>query len=147
MGAYVSLKDKLTLSKPDPLGLISEERMEELREKARENVRKKLAEKAEKEFLTKEEKRLEQESDPKPEYELRDIIIDAADHTDAIRIDGQYFYYGQKYTVTKPVYDQLMEILARGHAHEREISVPTRRVMSNNRGVVLHGADASGARF
>lgn len=143
----MSLKDKLIAQRPDPLGLISEERMEELRAKARENVAKKLAEKAEKEFLAKEEKRLEQEADPKPEYELRDIIIDAADHTDVIRIDGQYFHYGQKYTVVKPVYDQLMEILARGHAHEREISVPTRRIMSNNRGVVLHGADGGGARF
>lgn len=141
----MSFKDKLSGDeKPDPLGLISPERMAELRAKAKENVAKKLAAKAEADFLKEEEKRLEREADPRPEYEMRQIVIDAADHTDVIRIDGQYFFYGQKYTVTKPVYDQLQEILARGWAHEREISVPTRRVMSNNRGVVLHGTDNSG---
>ena len=144
----MSLKDKLSGDKPDPLGLISSERMAELREKARANVTAKLAKKAEDEFLKDEEKRLEREADPRPEYELRQIVIDAADHTDCIRIDGQYFFYGQKYTVAKPIYDQLQDILARGWAHEREISVPTRRVLSNNRGVVLHGADnTGGARF
>lgn len=144
----MSLKDKLSGDKPDPLGLITPERLQELREKARANVAAKLAKKAEDEFLKDEEKRLEREADPKPEYEQRQIVIDAADHTDVIRIDGQYFFYGQKYTVSKPVYDQLQDILSRGWAHEREISVPTRRVMSNNRGVVLHGADnTGGARF
>lgn len=143
----MSFKDKLA-GKDDPLGLISPERLDELRAKARENVAKKLAKKAEDEFLSVEEKRLERLADPRPEYEMRTILIDAAEHTNVIRIDNQYFYYGQQYTVVKPVYDQLMDILQRGHAHEREISIPTRRVFSNNRGAVLNGADqGGGARF
>ena len=145
----MSLKDKLNGDKPDPLGLITPERMEELRAKARENVRAKLAKKAEDEFLKEEEKRLEREADPRPEYEMRQIMIEAADHTDVIRIDNQYFFYGQRYTVAKPIYDQLVEIMARGWAHEREISVPTRRIFSNNRGTNISGGEgnANGARF
>ena len=148
----MSFKDKLGVSVPgpsDPLGLIPPERLAELREEARIKAKAKLQKKQEDAFLAKETERFERELDPRPEYEMRSIVIDAADHTDVIRIDNQYFFYGQKYDVPKPIYDQLNEILQRGWAHEREISVPTRRVMSNNRGVVLHGADNSGngARF
>ena len=145
----MSLKDKLSGDKPDPLGLISPERMAELREKARANVQAKLAKKAEDDFLKEEEKRLEREADPKPEYEMRSILIEVADHTDVIRIDNQYFFYGQRYTVAKPIYDQLVEIMARGWAHEREISVPTRRIFSNNRGGMISGNEGNqnGARF
>ena len=146
----MSLKDKLLAQQGavDPLGLITPERMDELRQQAREAVKAKMRKKAEDAFLARETKVLEQEADPKPEYEMRSVIIDVAEHTDAIRIDNQYFHYGQRYEVTKPVYDQLMEIMARGFAHEREISVPNRRTMSMNRGVVLHGdADSGGVRF
>ena len=130
--------------RPDPLGLISPERMEQLRAEAREKVQAKLRAAAEKKFVDAEMLRMEQEADPKPEYEMREIIIDAAEHTSVIRIDNQHFHYGQKYSVPKPVYDQLTDILARGWAHEREISVPSTRVRSNNRGVVLHGSSSQG---
>lgn len=147
----MSLKDKLLAKQAanvDPLGLITSERMEELRSEARAKVKEDARKKAEAAFLARETKALEQEQNPKPEYEMRSIVIDVAEHTDAIRIDNQYFFYGQRYEVTKPVYDQLQEIIARGFAHEREISVPNRRTMSMNRGVVLHGdADSGGVRF
>jgi hypothetical protein len=144
----MSLKDKLPQpEKLDPLGLITPERMAELRVKARENVARKLAERAEKVFLVDEEKRIERLADPKPEYETRTIVIDAADHTDCIRIDQQYFWHGSTYEVVKPVYDQLREILMRGWRHEREISAPT-PMLSNNRNVRLSGGETGGgARF
>lgn len=135
----MKLRDKLN-PPVDLLGLITPERMAEIRAEARDKVKEKLRKKAEAELLAQEMKSFEQELDPKPEYELRDIIIDAADHTEYLRIDGQQFYYGQKYTVTRPVYDQLVDMLSRGWQHEREISVPSRRVHSMNRGAVLHGA-------
>ena len=150
MGPYVmSLKDKLLVklqeaNPVDPLGLISPERMDELRAQAREKVKEAARKKAEDAFLSREVRALEQEANPKPEFEMRSIIIDVAEHTDAIRIDNQYFFYGQRYEVPRPVYDQLQEIMARGFAHEREISVPNRRTMSMNRGLVLHGGDADG---
>ncbi len=144
----MSLKDKLPQSEPlDPLGLISPERMVELRAKARENVAKRLAEKAEKVFLADEEKRLERLAEPRPEYEMRTIVIDTAAHTDCIRIDSQYFWHGSTYTVPKPVFDQLQDIIVRGWRHEREISAPT-PMLSNNRNVRLSGGDSGGgARF
>lgn len=148
MGAFVSLKGKLPLIEPDlpTTAIISPERMNELRSQAEANVAKRLAEAAEKKFLSDEERRLERAASPRPEYEMRSIVLDLADHSDNVRIDGQYFFHGQMYTVAKPVFDQLQEISARGWAHEREISVPTRRVMSNNRGAVLHGGDGSGSQ-
>ena len=145
----MSLKDKLLAKQQenvDPLGLITPERMEELRAQARESVKKKAREKAEAAFLAVETKALEQAADPKPEHEMRSIIIDVAEHTSVIRIDNQYFFYGQRYEVPRPVYDQLQEIIARGFSHEREISVPNRRIMSMNRNAVLHGAEA-GVQF
>jgi len=142
----MNLKDKLRaqLQAPDPLGLISPERMDELRAQAREKVKEKARKAAEEAFLESETQALERAANPKPEYEMRSIIIDVAEHTDAIRIDNQYFFYGQRYEVPKPVYDQLQEIISRGYAHEREISVPNRRIMSMNRNAVLHGADNAG---
>lgn len=135
----MSLSKKLLLHE-DPLGLLSPERIAELREQAQIKVKAKLLKAAEDKFLEEEVKRLEREADPKPEYELRSIVIDCADHTDYIRVDNKYFYYGHRYDdVPKPLYDQLTEIMSRGHAHEREISIPTRRVHSLNRGNTRQG--------
>ena len=145
----MSLKDKLGGDKKaDPLGLIPGERLQELRDEARIKARAKLQKEAEDKFLSAEIERQTRELDPKPEHERRTILIDAADHTSVIRLDNQYFFYGQQYEVTKPVYDQLQDILSRGWAHEKEISAPSRRVFSNNRGAVLHGTgNEGGARF
>ena len=132
----------------DRLGLISPERMAEITAEAKEKVKEKLRKAAEAKLLDSEMTRIEREADPRPEYEMRSIIIDCAEHTDVIRIDNQHFYYGQKYEVSKPVYDQLIDIMSRGFMHEREISTPTRAIRSMNRGVVLHGADqGQGVRF
>lgn len=143
----MSLSKKLLLHE-DPLGLLSAERIAELRHEAMVKVQAKLLKAAEDKFLADEIKRLEREADPKPEYEMRSIVIDCADHTEYIRLDDKYYFYGHRYDdVPKPVYDQLQEILARGFAHEREISIPTRQIRSMNRNAVLQGGDNQRAQF
>lgn len=123
----------------DTLGLITPERMEELRAEAREKVKAKLRKEAEIKLRSQFEEEIERELDPRPEYEMRSIVIDCAEHTECIRIDGKYFFYGQRYDVEKPIYDQLIDMIARGWAHEKEISAPSGRVRSLNRGTVIHG--------
>lgn len=128
------LRQKLVSSGAiDPLGLISPERMEVLRAEAKEKALVKLRKRAEEEFLARETELAERELNPKPEHELRNIIIDVAEHTEYIRIDGKQFYYGHSYTVEKPVYDQLQDIMARGWRHNAEISNPTAGIRSKGR--------------
>jgi len=136
------LREKL-LPPTDPLRLITPERMVEIRAEAREKAIDKLRKKAEESFLAAEMQAAEREFDPKPEYEMRDIVIDVAEHTEYIRIDGKQYYYGQRYRVPKPVYDQLVEIIARGWQHEREISAPSNTIRSMNRNAVLHGTSST----
>ena len=138
----MKLRDKL-LPAADPLGLIPPERIAELRALAREKASAKLRKAAEDKFLAAETLAVERELDPRPEYEMHDIVIDVAEHTEYIRIDGRHFYYGQRYTVEKPIYDQLLEIISRGWKHEREISSPSQHIRSMNRNAVLHGSTSS----
>lgn len=132
----MSLSKKLLLHE-DPLGLLTPERIAELRAEARLKVEAKRLKAAEDKFLADEIKRFEREADPKPEYELRDVLIDPAIYIDTIRIDSQYFVAGRVYhDVPKPVYDQVQEIMARSHMHQREISAPTEGwTFSLNKGV------------
>lgn len=131
----------------DPLGLITPEREEQLRAEARKKVQEKLRKKAEADLLEALMEETERELMPKPEYEMRSIVIDVAEHTAYIKLDNRYYFYGQRYDVPKPVYDQLVEIIARGWRHEKEISAPS-GPRSNNRNVTLHGnVDMQGASF
>lgn len=98
---------------------IPPERLEEIRAQARKAYEDEQRKKLELKFLRDESVRVRREHDPV--YEERDILLDLPPHADRITLDGQEFHHGMTYTVTKPVYDVFMDIIARGWAHEREI--------------------------
>lgn len=76
-----------------------------------------------------------------PQYETKYIVLDLAEHSDRITLDGTVFFHGDRYAVSLPVYQSLKEIVARGWDHERETQGHTRfNPRKHNR--VLRGAAA-----
>jgi len=108
---------------------------EEDRVKAREKARK-LVEEERKQLALAELEKIElqaarREYDPK--LEMKEIYIDLAGHSDRLTIDmgqgnGGVYYHSFKYTVPKPVHDQLMEMMMRGWAHEEGAGNPNHRL-------------------
>lgn len=53
--------------------------------------------------------------------DLVTFTVDLAEHSPHIRLDSQQFYHGHTYTVPRMTYASLIEIIQRGHEHQREI--------------------------
>ena len=106
--------------------LLSEQDKETIRAKAREHVDKKRRDDAEAKYLA--EAIRDEERGYTPPDQLQDIIIDLAPFVASARfnaafvaLDGVRYFHGMTYNLPRKVCDTLMDIMARGWEHEREI--------------------------
>lgn len=110
---------------PADLSLLSSDTLARIKAEAKATVQLRKLKAAEEAALAQEIEALEHEDDPV--YEKRSVLIDVAPSTDAILIDGTTYHHGRIYEVTAPVYETLLEIIARSWDHENEISGTKRR--------------------
>jgi len=101
--------------------LLTPEEREKLTEQARAKIQARDRLDAEEAFLAAEMERLDREAHPDKIEEMREITLDLALYADRIILDGKVYFHGQRYTVTKPVYDVMREIMARTYRHDDEI--------------------------
>lgn len=59
--------------------------------------------------------------------DLLQFTIDLAPNAQDIRLDGMVYQHGRTYTITRPVYDTLREIIARTWAHEDQAGNPYKK--------------------
>lgn len=130
-GRPVAVREELR-PKPDQSYLthLTAEEQEAIRAKAREKVLEERKKKAEDQYMqfALQEARREME----PSQEMCSILIDLAGHSDHITLDagtqnGGTFHHGYTYEVTASVHATLMEIMARGWAHEEETGIPNHK--------------------
>ena len=104
------------------LSLLSDAEKLELQRKAEARVLAREKDRAEEAYLAAEEDRIERTRRPQKFEEMRTITIDVALFAEGVRLDGKLYEYGRTYTVTKSVYDTIMEQAQRTYRHEEEIS-------------------------
>jgi len=114
----------------DLLDLLSSEEREAIYEAARRQVESERKEVAKKALM--QEALVEARQELEPEQEMLNIKMDLAGHSDKIVIDmgqggGGVYHHGYSYDVPVSVYRTLMEIMARGWAHEEECGSPNRK--------------------
>lgn len=114
------------------LSMLSAEEQEAIRSEARKQIEADRKAKAKELFMKKaiQDARAEFE----PDQEIVTIYIDLAGHSKQIVIDmgdvnrgGGVYYHGHTYEVTANVHRTLMEIMARGWAHEEETGIPNHK--------------------
>lgn len=107
---------------PELLALLAADEIEAIHERARKQAQLEMKQTAEKDlyehFLEKERRKLE------PEQELVKILLDLPPFAKNIRIDGRVYHHGAVYEVPRGTHDLMLEIMARGWAHDREVGQP-----------------------
>ena len=114
------------------LSLLSADEQRKIRDEALKQIEEERKSKAREQFM-----RLaiqEARSAFEPDEEMVDIYIDLAGHSKQIVLDmgdtarnGGVYYHGHTYTVKASVNRTLMEIMARGWAHEEETGIPNHK--------------------
>ena len=107
------------------LALLSPEEQAAIRKRAFDAFRSERKKEAEKLFY--DQALAEERRSLDPVYEERDIIIDLAPFAKYIWLDGKIYHHGLPYRVIRPAFDMLMEIMARGWAHDEQVGHPNRK--------------------
>ena len=106
---------------PVNFDLLTEDDKVRLLAEAEARVAKREKERAEDAYLELQELKIAKRTNPESFQEDRTITIDLALYADDVNIDGRRYEKGRTYTVTKSVYDTLVEVAQRTFRHEHEI--------------------------
>jgi hypothetical protein len=73
------------------------------------------------------------------------ITLDLAEHSDRLIIDSVIYLHGGTYTVDKPTYDTMREMVHRGWEHQREIDGKNNNAYRKQANVMLSLGDIAAA--